>query len=90
MELDDRTQPRLTEFGTHLHELMLSRGLRTLAELSRLLEQKSHHVSRQTLSTYAIGKRAVPASFLAKLVAALELDEEEKRDLAWAFAYGQG
>lgn len=89
MQVEDPTQPRLTEFGACLYNLMISRGIRTFAELSRYLESKGHHVSRQTIGTYATGKRSAPTTFAEKFTKALDLSREEQEVFSFAFTYGQ-
>ena len=90
METKRRPRRELTEFGTEVYALMLSRGLRSLAELSGCLNNSDYKVSRQSLATYTNGLRKPPPSLPHQLVEVLNLDEEEQRALAWAFAYGQG
>jgi hypothetical protein len=79
----------LTGFGSELYALLASRGIRTLAALSRLLEEDGKGYSRQQLSAYANGTRRVPTGLPARLVRVLELDDEEEVRLAKAVAYGQ-
>lgn len=90
--VDTKRRPRreLTEFGTEIHALMLKRGIRSLPELSERLKEVGCKVSRQSLSSYTNGTRKPPPSLPGQLVAALELDDEERIRLGIAFAYGQG
>lgn len=84
-----RTQNGLTDFGKHLYGVMVSRDMRTFAELARVLQRDGLRISRQAIANYANGNRAVPASFITALSASLKLTDDEQHDLAWYFAYGQ-
>jgi HEAT repeat protein len=91
MALKEETtkQLPLTDFGRELYALLALKGIRTLAGLSKLLEQTDKSFSRQQLAAYANGTRGVPTSLPRRLVEALELNEEEQNRLAKAVAYGQ-
>jgi transcriptional regulator with XRE-family HTH domain len=89
LDVEHRSQTGLTDFGKYLYQVMVSRDLRTFADLSRALESRGHGVSRQAIANYANGNRAVPASFVVAVASELKLSEDEQRELAWCFAYGQ-
>jgi hypothetical protein len=84
----DKLMPQLTDFGKHLFSLMLSRNIRTFAELRELLAKNGFDVHRQTISHYATGKYEAPPRFVRKLAEVLDLSEEEKRKLAWVHDFG--
>lgn len=78
----------MTEFGRTLYSLMLTRGLEHRQDLLAVLPEEQQ-ISQSKLSYYMNGDRNVDPRFLANVVRALGLNREEKRRLAWAFAYGQ-
>jgi hypothetical protein len=97
MDLKDQPQskpvPDLTEFGMCVYKLMLSRGYKTVGRLAADMREDSEvgfKITRQAISNYTTGKRNVPAPFVVRLADILDLTEKERRELAWAFAYGQG
>lgn len=80
----------MTEFGRSVWMLMASRGITTQRELSRLiLKHSGENVSFDVVRNYLYGRSAVPPSFPRQVVAALDLSETEKANLAHAFAFGQ-
>lgn len=80
---------RLTVFGATLLELMVRRGIRTWGKLSAMLEDEGHHFTPQRISNWAYGRHAVSNAFSEALLDVLDLQEEEKRQLAMAFTFGQ-
>lgn len=85
----ERPKSQLTDFGAALYALLLPRGMRSLAELAERMEERGHHVSRQTLAAYANGTRRVPPSFGRRVSATLDLNEDEVIKLAVGIAFGQ-
>lgn len=83
----------LTDFGTCVYTLMLSRGYKTVTSLAadmREEEPGGFKITKQAVSNYTTGRRHVPPTFVSRLVEVLKLNQREKAKLAWAFAYGQG
>jgi hypothetical protein len=83
----------LTGFGTCVYTLMFSRGYKTVTRLAADMKQDDSggfKITKQAVSNYTTGRRNVPATFVVRLTEVLDLDEQEKARLAWAFAYGQG
>lgn len=88
----DQPIPDLTDFGLSVYTLMLSRGYKAVTKLAAAMtqdEEDGFKITRQVVSNYITGKRKVPASFVVRLAEVLNLSEDEKAELAWAFAYGQ-
>lgn len=82
---------RMTDFGLTVWRLMAARGITTQRDLARAVENATGEaLSFDTVRNYLYGRSVVHPSFTRQLVAALGLTEEEKRDLADAFAWGQG
>lgn len=81
----------MTQFGLAVWRLMVIRGITTQRELARQIEEKTgENVSFDTVRNYLSGRSVVHPSFPRQLVVTLVLDDEEKRELADAFAWGQG
>ena len=88
-----RSAPELNEFGAVVYRLMLARGYRTSAKLAELMREEragGYTITRQAVDNYATGRRSVPYTFVERFTEVLDLDYEERRNLAWAYAYGQG
>ena len=88
-----RASRELNEFGSYVYTVMLSRGYRTAGKLAEAMREDNdggYRITRQAVDNYTTGRRNVPASFVVRLSEALDLTYEERRNLAWAFAYGQG
>ena len=80
----------LTGFGRQVWTLMASRGITKQSELSRLiLKHCQESISKDVVRNYLRGRSAVPPTFPRQLVAALNLNERERTDLAVAYAFGQ-
>ncbi len=89
MQTPGRHKTAVTDFGAELYALLYARGMRSLVDLSKRLEESGVSVSRQSLAAYANGTRRVPPSLPRKLDSALALNEEERVALALAVAFGQ-
>lgn len=89
METPSKQKSAVTDFGAELYALIYARGMRSLVDLSKRLEESGASVSRQSLAAYANGTRRVPPSLPRRLDAALKLTEEERVALALAVAFGQ-
>ena len=83
------TQQQMTEFGRTLVSFMLTRGIEYRQELARLLNEGGYSISQARLSYYLNGERNVDALFVACVSELLRLNKEERRKLAWVYAYGQ-
>lgn len=80
----------MTGFGRQVWTFMGSRGVTSQRELSRLILKHSREsVSYDSLRNYLSGRSAAPPTFPRQVVAALDLDEQEKAALAMAYAFGQ-
>ncbi len=95
MKPNSQDQPiaDLTGFGLSVYTLMLSRGYRAVTKLAAAMtedEEDGFRITRQVISNYITGKRKVPAAFVVRLADVLNLNQGERAELAWAFAYGQG
>ena len=82
--------PHMTEFGRTLLSLMLTRGMEHRQDLLKALRDVGYTISQSRLSYYFNGERKVDPAFVVHVSDLLELTKEERRRLAWAFAYGQG
>lgn len=89
METPSKHKTAVTDFGAELYALLYARGMRSLVDLSKCLEESGASVSRQSLAAYANGTRRVPPSLPRKLEKALVLTEGERVALALAVAFGQ-
>jgi hypothetical protein len=76
-------RPDLSEFGKHVYGLMLSRGITNFSQLCATFLAKGDKIHRQTLSGYVKGSGGLPADFGRRLAMALDLTEDEERELAW-------
>lgn len=73
-----------------LRILMISREIKSREQLlGRLNEGGDYYVSKTTLHGYLRGDVDPPRKFIRNAARALELDDQEQRDLAWVFAYGE-
>ena len=80
----------LTVFGASVLRLMEQHGVKTQAELRRrILNTTGVDLVQQRVSAWLYGKAAVDKQFPAWLSKALDLTEDERLELAVAFAYGQ-
>lgn len=79
----------LTRFGKMLRELGESREVYTWQEITDRLHAVGWDGTRATLSNWAHGRYDANHLMLPYFIEAFDLTEEEKRDLAEAFAYGQ-
>lgn len=98
MDLKDKSARQVREtqdlnkFGMCVHGLMLTRGYKTLNRLAADMtedREDGYKITRQALSNYTTGKRAVPTAFTDRFIELLDLDETEQRELAWALLKGQ-
>ncbi len=77
-----------TGFGKALRKYMIDRDVRSCTGLSRRIERRTGEVySHQRISNYAAGKGQVPTAFVQACADALELNREERRDIAEQYAY---
>jgi hypothetical protein len=80
----------MTEFGGVVWALAAKRGIVSQRDLSRLIEERTgEKVSFDQISYFLYGRTVVHPSFPRQLVATLDLSEEERLELAHAFAFGQ-
>lgn len=80
----------LTGFGRQVWTFMASRGITKQRELSSLILKRSQEaVSADSVRNYLRGRSFVPPSFPRQVAEALALDEQERADLAMAYAFGQ-
>ncbi len=80
---------QMSEFGRTLYSLMLTRGIERRQDLLRLLNKGGYKISQPRLSYLLNGERNVDPLFMACVSELLRLTKEERRRLAWAYAYGQ-
>ncbi len=80
----------MTEFGRTLFSLMLMRGMEHRQDLLKALKDVGYGISQSRLSYYFNGERKVDPVFVVQVSDLLRLTKEERRRLAWVFAYGQG
>lgn len=85
----DKLMPGLSAFGRHLFALMLSRDLRNFARLRDVLGEGGYKVHRQTVQNYVTGTNEPPPRFVRNVGAALDLSEEERRDLYRIYVEGE-
>ncbi len=78
-----------TVFGATLFALMTRRGITRWAALSKKLAEHGYRYSAARIGNWAYGRNAVNGDFPVAFAQALDLSDEEKRDLAWAFTFGQ-
>lgn len=82
-------RPELSEFGKYVYALMTSKGVQNFSQLCVRFEVAGDRIHRQTLMGYVKGDAKTPAEFGRRLANALDLTEEESRELAWQqFLYG--
>lgn len=89
METQSKPKTSVSEFGAELYALIYARGMRSLVDLSKQMEEVGVGVTRQSLSAYANGTRRVPPSLCRKIDAALNLTQQERARLGIAVAFGQ-
>lgn len=81
----------MTGFGLVVWRLMAARGITTQRELARRINGATgEEVSFDTVRNYLYGRSVAHPSFVRQLVDTLSLDEEERRQLADAYAFNQG
>jgi hypothetical protein len=68
---------------------MAERGIRREADVLDLLASEGFKVSQSGFNGWLYGKYGVNKDFPSAFAEALDLDEEQKRRLAMAFAFGQ-
>ncbi len=83
-----RSRQPYTGFGRYVRRLMSDRDIRSWSELERLIQSKTgnRHL-HQSMSKYAAGKVQVPNAFTRDFAATLELDPDERTELAVKYAY---
>lgn len=88
---------RRTKFGRVLMGVVGERGVYKYTELARALtdagyraEKPKPGVSRTAVTNWCTGKQAVPNDLLPWLDTLYNLTEDEKRALAYAYAWEQG
>lgn len=80
---------QMSEFGRTVYSLMLTRGIERRQDLLRLLNENGYQISQARLSYYFNGERNVDPIFVACVSELLGLGKDERRRVAWAFAYEQ-
>ena len=80
---------QMSEFGRIVYSLMLTRGIERRQDLLRLLNGNGYSISQARLSYYLNGERNVDPMFVACVSELLRLNKEERRRVAWAYAYEQ-
>jgi hypothetical protein len=68
---------------------MLEKGVRTQAQLLRLLEKEGFKASQSGFSNWLHGRHGADKDFPPAFARALKLDERQKERLAMAYAFGQ-
>jgi len=81
-----RESQQMSEFGRMLY---ITKGIERRQELVGLLSDNGYPISQARLSYYLNGDRNVDPLFLACVSELLKLNKEERRKLAWVYAYGQ-
>jgi hypothetical protein len=79
----------LTVFGATVLSLMLEKGVRTQAQLLRLLEKEGFKASQSGFSNWLHGRHGANKDRPPAFAPALKLDERQKERLAMAYAFGQ-
>ncbi len=79
----------MSEFGRTVYSLMLTRGIERRQDLLRLLNENGYPISQARLSYYLNGERNVDPMFVACVSELLGLNKDERRRVAWAYAYEQ-
>jgi hypothetical protein len=80
----------MSEFGAVVWALAAKRGITSQRDLARLIgERTGERVSFDRISYFLHGRTVVHPSFPRQLVATLDLTEEEQKELAYVFAFGQ-
>lgn len=73
-----------------IHVLMISRDIKSGEELMhRLNASGNYSVSKTTLYGYLRGNVDPPRKFVREVARMLELDEDERRELADIYSYGE-
>ena len=80
---------QMSEFGRTVYSLMLTRGIERRQDLLRLLNENGYPISQARLSYYLNGERNVDPMFVACVSELLGLNKDERRRVAWAYAYEQ-
>lgn len=86
---ETKSTPHMTEFGRTLFSLMLTRGMEHRRDLLDRLREVEYPISQSRLSYYFNGERKVDPVFVVRVSDLLDLNKDERRRLAWAYAYGQ-
>lgn len=80
---------RLTGFGSTARHLAESRGLEQWTAIHRAVLDAGGTWSRPQMMNYYRGNQPTPEELVLCLAKALDLTEEEKRTLSYAWAYQQ-
>lgn len=80
----------MTDFGKTLRDLGESRDANSWQAIADRLNEVGWNGSRGTLSNWAHGRYQADYEMLPYFVEAFGLTDEERQQLADAFAYGQG
>lgn len=76
-----------TLFGWHVRELMSRKRIRNQDELAAKISEAGYPISQPAVSKILRGKTEPSRRFTAALALALDLDREERRELADIFSY---
>lgn len=87
--MGNRRRGPKTGFGKMLLSLMQRRDVHSWSHLSELVAEKTgREYSHQSISKYASGKvQAIPPEFVVAVCDTLQLDKQERLDLAEQYAY---
>jgi hypothetical protein len=81
---------KLTDFGKKVRHLADDRDIYYWKGLHRAMQREGDSVSRQQMMNYVYGDSEAPGEFVRSVAAALDLTEDEKKEIAYSWAYEQG
>lgn len=89
---EERPNRQLEDFRRTLNRLMVNHGVYDWQELRQALYDVGYDIGQSRLSQYLNRKRnpTNPTEFFTALSDALELSQDEERELAHSFAYSGG
>ena len=84
------TEKKMTGFGKKVRLLAQEKDVYNWAQLERVLQDSGYdYYSRQILRNYAYGDTVAPADFVRAFSEVFDLDEEEKKEIAYLWAFEQ-